>query len=152
MNQKEKMDLNTRKILTALKLPKDQLKLAKDYITGAVGEEVLEKFDYKDLSSLSTRDVDYAMLKLIGTYYKDNDKSAYVDVCRLFDILFAIGQGTCYHMIDDELFERGNCEDFFPTESEEMIYKYYVIYANKAFKPDDYYIDFYDERADLYDF
>lgn len=152
MNLKEKMNPNTRKILTALKLPKEQLKLAKDYITGSVGEEVLEMFSYKDLSSLSACDVEYAMLKLIGAYYKDNDKSAYDDVCRLINILFVIGQGTCYHMIEDELFERGVCEDFFTTESEEMIYKYYVIYANKAFKPDDYSIDFYDEKPDLYNF
>lgn len=152
MNSRERMNSNTMKILTALKLPKEQLKLAKDYLTGVIGEEALEKFDYKDLSSLSAGDVEYAMLKLIGAYYKDNDKSAYDDVCRLINILFAIGQGTCYHMIEDELFERGVCEDIFATESEEMIYKYYVIYANKAFKPDDYYIDFYDEKADLYNF
>lgn len=135
MNSKEKMNPDTKKVLAALKLPEDQMKLAEEYICGTVGEEVLEKFDYKDLSSLPAEGAADAMYSLVHRHQDHKDQNAYDDVHKLVNILFAIGHGTCYRMITPFALEP-SCNDFFMAESEEMLFKYYVIFANTKVMPE----------------
>ncbi len=88
-------------LLTKLGVSAQDCELAKKYLNGDAGDEVLDQFERKDLSG-GTRQI-----------YDDAKR-----IVRFFNVVYAIGQGSChslfwYNAIDRaeeyELYKRKYC-------------------------------------------
>lgn len=87
-------DMHSRKLIEVIEqipLPKDKMALAEDYLMQEAGDEVLEQFDFQDLSEIEGG-------KSAKVFYELTRKGRKEEAGRLFKLLFAIGWSTCCHM------------------------------------------------------
>jgi len=114
-------------ILPELKISEQECALAKRYLNGAVGDEVLDQFqriNYKSIEDLS--DVRYELDRII----KRLDRKESRVVCiRLFNLLFAIGHASCIELF----YFGGTPESSFEQAQECALYKRITIFIERWF-------------------
>ena len=99
---KNPKDIQSQKVLEVLEqlnLSEDMLEKAEEYLLEDGGEECLEQFAFQDLSAVPA---DRAV-RLFRDYMK---KGKTEEMNRLFRLLFAVGQSTCYQLVPLELVRR----------------------------------------------
>ncbi len=79
-------------VVEQLNLPGQEAELAKAYLSGEVGDEVLGKFGFRDLSWIGSD-------KSVRLFREFRNKGKKEEARRLFELLFAIGQSTCHRLI-----------------------------------------------------
>lgn len=125
------MDSKAEKIIVSfiqkLQLPRDQLEIIGDYITGTTGDEALELLDFKDLS-LFPNDHSFSVAMSDLMY-----KKYYNEARMLFNIVFAIAKCTCYSIML-WIWEDNRSQIF----DEKTLYKYLAAYANLIGTSDDW--------------
>lgn len=111
-------------------LTQQELETAQGYLAGETGDEALEQFTYRDLTGASGAKVE----KLFQSMLKRGRKE---EAEKLFNVLFAVGQATCYPIIS---------WDFFKLQkyTEVEAYKIAAIHGCKAMKRWHFYV--YDIR------
>ena len=96
-------DMHSRKLIEVIEqipLPKDKMVLAEVYLMQEAGDEVLEQFDFQDLSEIEGG-------KSAKVFYELTRKGRKEEARRLFKLLFAIGWSTCCHMLGRPDYWRG---------------------------------------------
>ncbi len=100
-NPKDIQSQKVSEVLEQLHLSGDMLEKAEEYLLGNGGEECLEQFDFQDLSAVPS---DKAV-RLFRDYMRKGKRE---ELNRLFRLLFAVGQSTCYQLVPLELVRQGD--------------------------------------------
>ncbi len=100
-NPKDIQSQKVSEVLEQLHLSGDMLEKAEEYLLGDGGEECLEQFDFQDLSAVPS---DKAV-RLFRDYMRKGKRE---ELNRLFRLLFAVGQSTCYQLVPLELVRQGD--------------------------------------------
>ncbi len=96
MNPKDLWNSKITEALDLLSLPESQQETAEAYIMQGGGEESLRRLVFRDLSSIPSE-------KFIKLFRELGKKGKKEEGARLFRLLFAIGQCTCYHLVPMDL-------------------------------------------------
>lgn len=96
VNPKDLWNSKMTEALDLLKLPESHLGIAETYIMQEEGEASLKQLTFQDLSSIPSE-------KFIKLFREMGKKGKKEEAARLFRLLFAVGQCTCYHLIPMDL-------------------------------------------------
>ena len=114
-------------MLPELKISEQECELAKQYLNGEVGDEVLDQFqriNYKSVADI--RDVRYELDRV----FKRLDRKENRAVCiRLFNLLFAIGHASCVELF----YFGGAAASSFEQAQECALYKRIIIFIERWF-------------------
>ncbi len=92
MNPKDIRNKKMMEALYELKLPDDVMSELEAYLSGEKGEEALEKLAFQNLENVKAE-------KFKSLFYDLVNKKRKEEAEKLFNILFAIGQSTCYQLV-----------------------------------------------------
>ncbi len=96
-NQKENQGSGLEAVLEQLELSEREMQAARDFLAGRAGEEVLEGMEFRDLK-------DVVFTPFQNLFQELRKKRKYAELKRLFLLLFARGQATCYWLMPTELY------------------------------------------------
>lgn len=92
MNPKDARMQKIMEVLEQVSLNENQLTQLEAYLSGEAGEEVLETLGFEDLSKVPSD-------KFVRLFRELVNKGRKEEAGRLFNIVFAIGQSTCYSFV-----------------------------------------------------
>ena len=87
----------------------DELSVIEEYLCGDVGDEVLDKFSYRDLSNMAEPQI------INDVYANLLGKGRNEDARRLEEIMFAMGEASCYKMFSQLAFNPQRSQDSRPS-------------------------------------
>lgn len=96
-NQKVAQSDGLQAVLQALCLSEEEERAAREFFAGQAGEEVLAKFEFRDLAEAAS-DPSKKLFKEL------TKKRKHSEIRRLFLLLFAKGQTTCLWMLPEDLY------------------------------------------------
>lgn len=93
-------------VLSLLQLESRQMEAAEDYLVEEQGEEALLKLTFKDLSTVSEQDAQ----SFQRLFRELEGKGRTKEFQRLFDIIFSVGQSTCFGLFPSDMLTYSDCK------------------------------------------